>query len=88
MCASGGTGRLAGFRCQCSQGRAGSNPASRTNPIGENFSDGNPFGVIYMDADGKTQYARVVELADSLDSGSSARKGMRVQVPPRAPKKD
>ena len=30
-CASGGIGRLAGFRCQCSQGRAGSTPASRTN---------------------------------------------------------
>ena len=29
-CASGGIGRLAGFRCQCSQGRAGSTPASRT----------------------------------------------------------
>ena len=31
-CASGGIGRLAGFRCQCSQGRAGSTPASRTTP--------------------------------------------------------
>ena len=30
-CASGGIGRLAGFRCQCSQGRAGSTPASRTS---------------------------------------------------------
>ena len=30
-------------------------------------------------------YARVVELADSLDSGSSVRKDVRVQVPPRAP---
>ena len=30
--ASGGIGRLAGFRCQCSQGRAGSTPASRTKP--------------------------------------------------------
>ena len=30
ICASGGIGRLAGFRCQCSQGRAGSTPASRT----------------------------------------------------------
>ena len=29
--------------------------------------------------------ARVVELADSLASGASARKGVRVQVPPRAP---
>ena len=29
-CASGGIGRLAGFRCRCSQGRAGSTPASRT----------------------------------------------------------
>ena len=31
--------------------------------------------------------ARVVELADSLDSGSSVRKDVRVQVPPRAPKR-
>ena len=31
ICASGGIGRLAGFRCQCSQGRAGSTPASRTS---------------------------------------------------------
>ena len=29
-CTSGGIGRLAGFRCQCSQGRAGSTPASCT----------------------------------------------------------
>jgi hypothetical protein len=28
----------------------------------------------------------VVELADSLASGASARKGVRVQLPPRAPK--
>ena len=31
------------------------------------------------------KYAKVVELADSLDSGSSARKGVRVQIPPFAP---
>ena len=29
-CASGGIGRRAGFRCQCSQGRGGSSPPSRT----------------------------------------------------------
>ncbi len=29
--------------------------------------------------------AEVAELADALDSGSSARKGMGVQVPPSAP---
>ena len=34
LCASGGIGRLAGFRCQCSQGRAGSTPASRTKTKG------------------------------------------------------
>ena len=32
-------------------------------------------------------YARVVELVDSLASGASARKGVRVRLPPRAPKK-
>ena len=31
------------------------------------------------------QKARVVKLVDSLDSDSSAVKGVRVQVPPRAP---
>lgn len=30
--------------------------------------------------------AKVVELADSLDSGSSVRKYVRVQIPPFAPK--
>ena len=34
---------------------------------------------------GIAKRARVVELADSLASGASARKGVRVQVPPRAP---
>lgn len=43
-CASGGIGRLAGFRCQCSQGRAGSTPASRTNLIRIRFSYENGFG--------------------------------------------
>ena len=31
--------------------------------------------------------ARVVELVDSLASGASARKGVRVRLPPRAPTK-
>lgn len=31
--------------------------------------------------------ARVVELVDSLASGASARKGVRVRLPPRAPRK-
>ena len=31
--------------------------------------------------------ARVVELVDSLASGASARKGVRVRLPPRAPPK-
>lgn len=39
QCASGGIGRLAGFRCQCSQGRAGSTPASRTNLNGPTQSE-------------------------------------------------
>ncbi len=30
-------------------------------------------------------FARVVELVDSLASGASARKGVRVRLPPRAP---
>ena len=30
--------------------------------------------------------AEVAKLADALDSGSSARKGVRVQIPPSAPK--
>ena len=32
--------------------------------------------------------ARVVELVDSLASGASARKGVRVRLPPRAPQRD
>ena len=32
-------------------------------------------------------HARVVELVDSLASGASARKGVRVRLPPRAPTK-
>ena len=31
--------------------------------------------------------ARVVELVDSLASGASARKGVRVRLPPRAPRR-
>ncbi len=30
-------------------------------------------------------YAEVAKLADALDSGSSARKGVRVQIPASAP---
>ena len=33
------------------------------------------------------QDARVVELVDSLASGASARKGVRVRLPPRAPRR-
>lgn len=33
----------------------------------------------------KTEHAEVAELADALDSGSSARKGVRVQIPASAP---
>ena len=32
-------------------------------------------------------HARVVELVDSLASGASARKGVRVRLPPRAPRR-
>ena len=41
--ASGGIGRLAGFRCQCSQGRAGSTPASRTTRKPRNHSGSGVF---------------------------------------------
>ena len=40
-CASGGIGRLAGFRCRCSQGRAGSTPASRTTKT-------RPKGLVFL----------------------------------------
>ena len=35
----------------------------------------------------RVPHARVVELVDSLASGASARKGVRVRLPPRAPLK-
>ena len=38
-----------------------------------------------INVDTTTAYARVAELADALDSGSSERKLMGVQVPPLAP---
>ena len=38
-------------------------------------------------ADNSIGDARVVELVDSLASGASARKGVRVRLPPRAPTK-
>ena len=34
----------------------------------------------------RINFARVLELADRMDSKSIARKGVRVQVSPRAPK--
>ena len=37
-------------------------------------------------ADNSIGDARVVELVDSLASGASARKGVRVRLPPRAPR--
>ena len=57
ICECAGIGRQASLRCLCSIGRVGSSPITRTS-----FSSGT----------GKEdRYARVVELADSLDSGSS-----------------
>ena len=43
-------------------------------------------GNIYFALNVKRLDARVVELVDSLASGASARKGVRVRLPPRAPK--
>ena len=42
-------------------------------------------GNIYFALNVKRLDARVVELVDSLASGASARKGVRVRLPPRAP---
>ena len=47
-------------------------------------------GIIYLTLSAMLQRqpnmdARVVELVDSLASGASARKGVRVRLPPRAP---
>ena len=46
-------------------------------------------GIISLALNGANKIwdARVVELVDSLASGASARKGVRVRLPPRAPTK-
>ena len=41
--------------------------------------------IILVPNESTSKYARVVELVDSLASGASARKGVRVRLPPRAP---
>ena len=57
ICECAGIGRQASLRCLCSIGRVGSSPITRTS-----FSP---------EVRKEDRYARVVELADSLDSGSS-----------------
>ena len=42
----------------------------------------------YLSCAERVPHARVVELVDSLASGASARKGVRVRLPPRAPRRD
>lgn len=61
--ASGGIGRLAGFRCQCSQGRAGSSPASRTIMWkSRSHNDGGIFYIFIL----KFQKAQVSVTVDVL----------------------
>ena len=62
ICECAGIGRQASLRCLCSTGRVGSSPITRTTFLFRLWEKN--FG-----------YARVVELADSLDSGSSAHYG-------------
>ena len=62
ICECAGIGRQASLRCLCSTGRVGSSPITRTTFLFRLWE--RNFG-----------YARVVELADSLDSGSSAHYG-------------
>ena len=54
------------------------------------LTDGDGYGNITLalsNAAPTESDARVVELVDSLASGASARKGVRVRLPPRAPQK-
>ena len=51
------------------------------------LTPGTSYGSIFLALNGAKPLARVVELVDSLASGASARKGVRVRLPPRAPAK-
>ena len=73
-------------------GRAGSSPASRTNPESGLRLRRSPFQRIPFPSGGGRynciSYARVVELADSLDSGSSVHYGRAGSSPASRTKKD
>ena len=76
-------------------------PEEKTSAFGRCFfllsqikvlTTGKSCGIIYLTLNAMLQRqpnmdARVVELVDSLASGASARKGVRVRLPPRAPKR-
>ena len=51
------------------------------------LTPGTSYGSIFLALNGAKPLARVVELVDSLASGASARKGVRVRLPPRAPRR-
>ena len=51
------------------------------------LTPGTSYGNIFLALNGAKPLARVVELVDSLASGASVRKDVRVRLPPRAPKK-
>ena len=75
ICECAGIGRQASLRCLCSTGRVGSSPITRTTFLFRLWEKN--FG-----------YARVVELADSLDSGSSAHYGRAGSSPASRTKSD
>ena len=50
------------------------------------LTPGTSYGNIFLALNGAKPLARVVELVDSLASGASVRKDVRVRLPPRAPK--
>ena len=51
------------------------------------LTPGTSYGNIFLALNGAKPLARVVELVDSLASGASVRKDVRVRLPPRAPTK-
>ena len=51
------------------------------------LTPGPSYGSIFLALNGAKPLARVVELVDSLASGASVRKDVRVRLPPRAPRR-
>ena len=51
------------------------------------LTPGTSYGSIFLALNGAKPLARVVELVDSLASGASVRKDVRVRLPPRAPRR-